>query len=429
MTDRTETVLIDGRTKGIPPGQEPFPLAGIGGKGWNLLREDMVLPLAVLKSHALDHNGRWMRRFLDLTGTALAPHGKTTMSPDLFDRQVADGAWGLTLATVQQVRVARAAGIGRIVLANQLVGRQAIDYVAAELAADREFDFYCLVDSIEGVEQLGVRLDSGAPGRPLQVMVEVGAAGGRTGCRTDEAALAVARAVKRAEPLLTLRGVEGYEGMVRGDGDRDGAIRTYLDRIAAVAAACEAEDLFGPGPVILSAGGSAFYDMVADRLGRAKLGRETLVLLRSGCYLTHDSSSYAALFEQVRQRMPEVDDLGPGPAAALEVWAYVQSRPQPDKAILTVGKRDISHDAGMPVPALWFRPGLHDAPAAMPPGAAVAELNDQHAHLSIPPESDLRVGDMVALGVSHPCTTFDKWRVLYVVDERYDIISAVSTWF
>ncbi|UEM23538.1 amino acid deaminase [Skermanella mucosa] len=429
MTDREEKTLIDGRTKGIPPGEAPFALAEIGGKGWNVLREDMVLPLAVLKSSALAHNGRWMRRFVDLTGTALAPHGKTTMSPDLFARQLADGAWGLTLATVQQVRVARTAGIGRIVLANQLVGRQAIDYVAAELAADPGFDFYCLVDSIEGVEQLAARLEARAPGRPLQVMVEVGAAGGRTGCRSDGMALAVAQAVKRAEPLLTLRGVEGYEGMVRGDGDRDGAIRAYLDRIAAVAAACEDKGLFGPGPVILSAGGSAFYDMVAERLGRVDLGRESMVLLRSGCYLTHDSSSYAALFEQVRQRMPEVDDLGPGPAAALEVWAYVQSRPQPDKAILTVGKRDISHDAGMPVPALWFRPGRHGHPAAMASGAVVTELNDQHAHLSIPPESDLEVGDMVALGVSHPCTTFDKWRVLYVVDDRYDVVSAVATWF
>ncbi|EWY36655.1 hypothetical protein N825_25890 [Skermanella stibiiresistens SB22] len=430
MTDGGVT-MIDGRTKGVPPGVEPFPLAGIGGKGWNVLREDMTLPLAVLKDAALAHNGQWMRRFLDLTGTALAPHGKTTMSPALFDRQLSDGAWGMTLATAQQVRVAREAGIRRIVLANHLVGRQAIDYVAAELASDPDFDFFCLVDSIDGVERLLARLREVSPGRPLQVMVEIGAAGGRTGCRDDAGALEVARAVKRAEPLLTLRGVEGYEGMVRGDGDqdRDAAILAYLDRIVAVASDCAAADLFGPGPVILSAGGSAFYDMVADRLGKAKLDRETLVLLRSGCYLTHDSDSYAVMFEQVRSRMPEVDGLGRGPAAALEVWAYVQSRPQPDKVILTVGKRDISHDAGMPVPILWFRPGHHGAPVEAPRGLVVTELNDQHAHVSIPERVDLRVGDMVALGISHPCTTFDKWRVLYVVDDRYDIVSAVTTWF
>ncbi len=288
------------------------------------------------------------------------------MSPALFERQLADGAWGMTLATVQQVRVARANGIGRIVLANQLVGRQAIDYIAAELARDPAFDFYCLVDSIDGVRQLTQRLEANPPGRPLQVMVEIGAMGGRTGCRTDDAALGVARAVKQSEPLLSLRGIEGYEGMVRSDGDRDDAIRAFLDRIAGVAAACAREDLFAAGPVILSAGGSAFYDMVADRLGNAVgdagLGRETLVLLRSGCYLTHDSKSYETMFQQIRDRMPEVDGFGPGPMAALEVWAYVQSRPQRDKAILTVGKRDISYDVDLPVPTLWFRPGLHDAP-------------------------------------------------------------------
>ena len=129
--------MVDGRTKGIPPGMAPFPLADVGGMGWNVLREDMTLPLAVLKLPALDHNSRWMAEFLKATGTALAPHGKTTMSPALFERQLADGAWGMTLATVQQVRVARANGIGRIVLANQLVGRQAIDYIAAEWPAIR----------------------------------------------------------------------------------------------------------------------------------------------------------------------------------------------------------------------------------------------------------------------------------------------------
>jgi D-serine dehydratase len=422
-------LMVDGRSKGIPPGTRSFPLAGIGAMGWNVLREDMALPLAVLKREALDHNGRWMAHFLETTGTLLAPHGKTTMSPALFDRQLADGAWGMTLATVQQVRVARESGISRIVLANQLVGRQAIDYIAAELAGDPAFDFYCLVDSIDGVRQLAERLAPNPPGRPFQVMVEIGAMGGRTGCRTDDAALAVARAVKQAEPLLALRGVEGYEGMVRGEGDRDDAIREFLDSIVAVAASGIREDLFAPGPVILSAGGSAFYDMVADRLGNAGVGRETLVLLRSGCYLTHDSKSYETMFQQIRERMPEVDGFGPGPVAALEVWAYVQSRPERDKAILTVGKRDISYDVDLPVPRLWFRPGQHDAPVAMPEGTAVTELNDQHAHLSLPPEAGLKVGDMVAFGISHPCTTFDKWQVLFVVDDRYDIVSAVKTWF
>lgn len=428
-----DSLMVDGLTKGIPPGIQPIPLNSVGGMGWNVLREDMTMPLAVLKRSALDHNGRWMARFLEATGTLLAPHGKTTMSPALFDRQLADGAWGITLATVQQVRVARAGGIGRIVLANQLVGRQAIGYIAAEMARDPGFDFYCLVDSVDGVRQLADRLRTDPPGRPLHVMVEVGAMGGRTGCRTEEVALSVARAVKQAEPLLALRGVEGYEGMVRGDGggegDRDDAIRAFLDRMVGVAASCLREDLFAAGPVILSAGGSAFYDMVAGRLGTAGLPRETLVVLRSGCYLTHDSKSYETMFQQIRTRMPEVDGFGPGPSAALEVWAYVQSRPQADKAILTVGKRDISYDVDLPVPTLWFRPGLHDAPAAMPPGTAVVELNDQHAHLSVPPEADLKVGDMVAFGISHPCTTFDKWQVLFLVDDRYDIVSAVKTWF
>jgi D-serine dehydratase len=181
--------------------------------------------------------------------------------------------------------------------------------------------------------------------------------------------------------------------------------------------------------VILSAGGSAFYDLVAERFSRERLGRETLVLIRSGCYLTHDSAAYRRAFERLRQRMPAVEALGEGLKPALEVWAYVQSRPEPEKAICTVGRRDISSDLDMPVPLAWYRPGTNGAPQPIGPGHTVTGLNDQHAHLALPKESPLAVGDIISFGVSHPCTTFDKWQVLYLVDDAYDVTGAVRTFF
>jgi len=429
-----DTIVLDGRVKGMPGDVAGFPLGEIGARRWNVLREDLPLPLAVLHQSALRHNGHWMREFLARSGAVIAPHGKTTMSPQLFRDQFADGAWAITVATTQQLRVCRDFGIGRVVLANQLVGRQAISYVISELKRDPGFDFYCLVDSVANVGQLATAARAAAPGRPLQVLLEGGMMGGRTGCRDVATALAVGRAVKAAAPHLVLRGVEGFEGLVHTESPADDAatVSRFLNYLVEIAVACEHAELFASDRIIISAGGSAFYDLVVERFGKAGIAREVLVVTRSGCYLTHDSKMYREAFAEIRKRAPALDNLGPGLMPALEVWAYVQSRPEPTKAILTVGKRDISYDMDLPVPIKWVRPhtGIDArAVAGIGAGHVVTGLNDQHCHLAVPADSPLAVGDMVAFGISHPCTTFDKWQVIPLVDDDYTVVSAIKTFF
>jgi D-serine dehydratase len=428
-----EATVLDGRIKGLPGNVAAFPLGSIGGKGWNLLREDLPLPVAVLRRSAIARNGKWMREFLALSGAVIAPHGKTTMSPQLFQQQLDDGAWAMTVATAQQLRICRDFGIKRVVLANQLIGRQAIAYVLDEIKRDPGFDFYCLVDSVANVEQLAAAARAAAPGRPLQVLLEGGMARGRTGCRDLAAALDVARAVKAAGPHLVLRGVEGFEGLVHSDSPKDDAavVASFLDFLGAIAVACEQEGLFAADTLILSAGGSAFYDIVVERFRRAGIKREFLLVIRSGCYLTHDSKMYREAFEHIRERRPDIERLGEGLEHAFEVWAYVQSRPEPTKAILTMGKRDVSYDVDLPMPLKWFRPGEGGANAVLsvPAGHVVTGLNDQHCHMTVPAESPLAVGDMVGFGISHPCTTFDKWQIVPLVDDDYTIVSAIKTFF
>ncbi|MEE8246970.1 MAG: amino acid deaminase [Alphaproteobacteria bacterium] len=422
---------IDGRTKGMPPGAAPFRLGDIAAKGWNLLGGDMALPLAVLKEGALAHNADWMRRFLDQSGAVLSPHGKTSMSPELFARQIEHGAWAITVATAQQARVCREFGFERILLANQLIGGPEIDYVLDELAADPGFDFYCLVDSPAAVERLASAARGHALRRPLQVLLEGGTPGGRTGCRDLDEAMAVARAVADAAPHLALAGVEGFEGLIPGTdaAAQDAAVAGFLDYLVTIAEAVDAADLFAQGPILLSAGGSAFYDLVARRFAAARLSREVRVVTRSGCYLTHDSGIYQAFFERLGARDAEAAGRGEGPRAAFEVWAYVQSRPDADKAIVTMGRRDAGSDADWPRPLFWYRPGTHEAPVPAPEGSRVTAMNDQHTHMAISPDAPYAVGDMVAFGVSHPCTTFDKWDVICLVDDGYNVISAIKTFF
>jgi D-serine dehydratase len=165
------------------------------------------------------------------------------------------------------------------------------------------------------------------------------------------------------------------------------------------------------------------------RLERADLGREVMTITRSGCYLTHDSLMYSAFFRQLVERSPEVGALGEGLKPALEVWGYVQSTPEPGLALVTIGKRDVSYDVEMPKPERWFRPGADDRPRPLGDGYAATRMDDQHLYLKSPNDSRLRVGDMVGFGVSHPCTTFDKWRFMPVVNDDYDVVAAITTYF
>lgn len=422
---------IDDRYKGIPGGITAFPLKEMGRRGWNILRGDVPVPLAVLKESSLAHNRRWMQKFLALSGAQFGPHGKTTMAPQLFQMQLDDGAWGITLATMQQVQVARRFGCSRILLANELVDPRAIDYIIAELGRDEGFEFLCLVDSVAGVETLSAAIKRHGLRRPLEVLLEGGLAGGRAGCRTLSEAMIVARAVKQHSPYLSLRGVEGFEGIIAEATPQASAakVKEFLGFLLDIARRCEEESLFAAGKVVISAGGTEYFDLVADILPKSGLTHATQIIIRSGCYLTHDSDLFGDLHRKLEERTPAAKELGAPPRAALEIWTHVLSRPEPTRAILGLGKRDAGHDARLPLPILWFRPGLHEAPLPMPSGHNTFKLHDQHALLNIPVNSPLQIGDLVACGISHPCTTFDKWRLLALIDDQYNITGGVHTFF
>jgi D-serine dehydratase len=194
-----------------------------------------------------------------------------------------------------------------------------------------------------------------------------------------------------------------------------------------VAVTCARERLFEADPVLLSAGGSAYFDLVTA-LPRDLDGRATRVVLRSGCYLTHDSDRYARAAERMRERTPAIVALGEGLRDALEAWSYVQSLPEPGLAILTMGRRDVSYDQHLPYPRLVYRPGRDTRPQPLE-GCEITALNDQHAYMSLAAGAELAVGDLIGCAISHPCTMFDKWRLLPIVDDEYRVVDAVTTYF
>lgn len=378
------------------------------------------LPAAAIFEAPLAHNLAWMQRFAASHGAYLAPHGKTTMTPALFQRQLEAGAWGITLATAPQCRAAFAAGVRRLLMANQLIGEANMAIVAGLIDAGAEV--YCVVDSIANVEALGRFF--AARGQTLNVLVELGVPGGRTGCRTLEQVFDVAHGVA-AQPALRLAGMEGYEGVVHGT-DPVPAIRDYAVQLIACAQRLDREGLLAVEAPIVTASGSAWYDLIAEAFDAAGLRERFTPVLRPGCYVVHDHGLYRDAQRGVLARRPELHE---GLQPALEVFAQVQSLPEPGLAIVALGKRDIGADQ-LPEPLRRYREGGSVDHTLDVAGWQVTRLMDQHAFIALPEGAgDVRIGDIVAFGASHPCLTFDKWRRICLVDRRLNVTSVLETAF
>ena len=413
-------------TKGLPLDGSIARPADLTGRSLNPLRGDLPMPVAVLKRSALDNNLKVMQDYIERAGVKLAPHAKTTMCPQLFARQLSHGCWGLSVATMTQFKLCHDLGVARLILANQLVGRAEITGLARLWAQTPERAYYVLVDSFAAAKAIsdGFSQIPGAP--PARVLIEMGTAGGRCGVRTLDEGVILARALQSLSHV-ELHGVEGYEGLFVSDhADHDtAAVSGYLQSVLRLYELLKAEDLFAdPDQIIVSAGGSAYYDLVVHVLAG---GADAVVpILRSGCYLTHDSGFYRRLLGRIEDRAV----VGPAPRLipALEVWSRVISRPQSDQAIVLLGKRDVSYDIDLPVARWWFREGRHDTPQSTG-GWVVHKLNDQHAYLAVPAGADLAVGDLLGFEISHPCTTFDKWSLLLEVEDDYTVHAGLKTFF
>lgn len=418
--------LLDASFKGFPHLSPPLHRSQIGSQGWNVLQGDLPLPLAVIKRAALAHNLAWMQGFAQAHGLSLAPHGKTSMSPQLFQRQLDAGAWGLTFANVTQMRVGLAAGAARCLIANQVFADTDLQCLAELQQCHPALQVRFLVDSLAQLELIEAWYRRQTGVAPFEVLLEIGVPGGRTGCRDSAQALALAQRL-RASPALRLIGLECYEGLAAsGDSARDQAyVQPLMDRLQRVLQACDAENLFETDEVLISAGGSAVFDLVAEAL-KTPLRRPARGVLRSGCYVTHDQGVYRRMMSAVSART----GCGGGLEAALEVWARVQSCPEPGLVILAVGKRDLSYDWDLPR-VLSYMAGAGGSLQTAPTDWKIVALNDQHAHLrgNQSLHGALQVGDLVCLGISHPCTTFDKWRWMPLVDEHYTVCDAIVTCF
>ena len=416
---RNGASLLD---KSIPYG---FDFDSASKSRINILQDGLHFPLLVLKESALAFNLAAMAEWCAANKFLIAPHGKTTMTPRIFERQMEAGAWAITVATVSQAAVCVETGIKRVLIANQIVGRANLRSLAAMMKAEPSLDVLCLVDSSEGIEFLTSEWQSAGGNRPLGILVELGRQGWRTGARSIESARELCMEVLRHPQTLRLRGVEGFEGLAHAPEPEEDIrqVKQFLADLAALGKAVKNLQRTGEEPLLFSVGGSGFLDAVWEA-GQQMLG-DFQVVIRSGCYVTHAHGTYGQRLSLPRQR--SIGAHLPAFRPALELWSHVQSKPEDGLALLNFGKRDCPYDAGLPIPQFAQNPISGQRIDLST--TTVFNTNDQHAHLRGPGSEHLRVGDQVCCGISHPCTAFDKWRVLPVVDDSYYLLDLYRTYF
>lgn len=421
--------LFDHLTKGLPYGAD-VARAQIAAQGWNVLRGDLPLPLLVLRESALAHNLREMADWCAANDLLLAPHGKTTMSPQLFARQIEHGAWAMTVANVTQAAVCARFGIDRVVIANQVIDAANLRSLAALVNDHPNLEIYTLVDSVAGVRALAAGLKKAGAARRVRVLIEWGRTGWRTGVRSLAEGVEVCHEARSHSDYLSVAGVEAFEGLASSPDGADAAaaevdsffadLQTLGKELRPEIVSTETADALP----ILSIGSSGFLDRVLH-LARA-VKSEFRVVLRSGCYVTHDHGHYE------RQHTASIErgaaDLRlPGFRPALELWSVVQSAPEPQLALLNFGKRDCSYDMDLPLPLFALPEGAELNQARPMHASRIIKLNDQHAHLA--QAERVEVGDRLCCGISHPCTAFDKWRAIPVVNDAYDVVDLYRTYF
>lgn len=388
---------IDWRAKGFWSPDESRTAAEVAAGKPGIFDGAFTWPLLVVRRSAVEANIATMAAYCRRHRMEFAPHAKTTMAPQLLDAQLDAGAWGLTVATPNQALILRKLGVPRVLIANEVLDRTALRWLAEQTAAG--WEVYFQVDSIAGVRAAAGAL--GDTGR-LRILVELGHAGGRTGCRTVEELEMVARAAAAVE-RLEVAGVTGYEGQLGDAAGVDG----FLDRLADGVRRLAAAGLLTEQPIV-SAGGSAWFDRVTERLAGAGLGR---LILRSGASVTHDDGFY-------REKTPFNRVPAEGPlVAAMEMWAQIISTPEPGLALAGMGKRDAPFDEGLPIVV---------EPAS---GLTVTKLNDHHTYLAVGADVEVTPGDLIRFGLSHPCTAFDKWREIPVVDDDNRVVDVLHTYF
>jgi D-serine deaminase-like pyridoxal phosphate-dependent protein len=338
---------------------------------------DVETPALIVDLDAFERNLAAMADAVRGTGVRLRPHAKSHKCPEIAKRQMALGAVGVCCQKVGEAEAFVAAGIGDVLVTNEIVGSHKLARLAA-LA--RSANIGVLVDDAGNVAELA---SVAAPtGSTIEVLVEVDVGAHRCGVAPGAPALELARAVA-SHPGLRFGGLHAYQGAaqhLRRPAERRTAILRAVECARDTKVLIEGAGI--PCPTVTGGGTGTF-----------------LLECNSGVYTELQPGSY--IFMDADYGRNELDTGDPVFAQSLFVWTTVMSAPTADRAIVDAGLKAFSVDSGLPLVA--DRPEL-----------TCTKASDEHGVIQVPAgEKTLRVGDKLRLAPGHcdPTVNLYDWLV------------------
>src|SRR5258708_1855985 len=212
-------------------------------------KSDIDTPALILDLDIVEENIRAMGEYFAARPQKLRPHFKTPKTVEVAHRQLAAGAIGITASKLGEVEVLARAGLGPVLLANQIAGADKIDRF---YAASARVGLIGTVESAFNVREL----EAGAAraGRAAEVIIEVDTGMHRCGTESPEETIELARLIVRSG--LKYRGVMGYEGHAVLIPDAEKRTATARKALAILSRHVEALQRAGFAPEIVSAGGT-----------------------------------------------------------------------------------------------------------------------------------------------------------------------------
>ena len=427
--------LIDSAVKGIKD-IDKIKIQDIKKQKWNILKEDVQFPILTIKKSFFNKNILSMHKYVKANKVFLAPHIKTSMSPQIIQQIFNLGCWGFTVANNQQLSVLLKMGIRKIIFANLITNQSNIDNLFQLINQYKDIQIYICVDSIFGINLLKTLSKKLNFNRVIKILIEVGYQNSRSGIRNIKSLNKILDSLRILPVNFKISGILFYEGA--------SAVNNYsislkrVEKCIKLAFNCLnfliSNNIINNKECIISGGGSEYFDLVVDSFKKNKKNKNFKFVIRPGSYIAYGHGYYLSSLNKINDRKKIIiknkkinatDLFQP----SLELWAHVISQQDSGKAILNFGKRDVSFDLGYPIPLLVYRNGkiLHKSPYDK--NIVVYKLNDQHAFIKFSKNYNIEVGDLVKFGVSHPCITIDKWKIFYMINDNNTIVEAFKTFF
>jgi D-threonine aldolase len=342
-------------------------------------KHDVDTPALLLDLDKVRQNVATMAGMLEGTGVRLRPHFKTPKCPQVAKLQLEAGAIGVTVAKLGEAEVLADAGLGPVLMANQVVGSKKVDRLMALLA--RGVDITVAVESEFNVRELA----DGAhrSGQHPAAVIEVDAGMHRCGTATPADTVTLARLL--VDNGIEYRGIMGYEGHMYGKPDRKEREALIHAALATVNQHVEALAEAGLAPRIVSTSGTASVPIASRTPGVTEL--------QAGTYVFNDGTCETFI---------------PGHFAhALTVVMTVISVHE-RYAVADVGAKSMTNEFG----PSFTRDG----------SIKVARLSEEHATLTGEGIARLKPGDRIEVIPSHGDTTLNLHDVYHVVqgDEVVD---------